>query len=185
MNRRIKALSVLAVVAVAAAGCGGGSTSNTGSGTTLVVGVDLPFQGSAKDSSDDTWNAMNLYLEQVGGKAGNYKVALKKYDDSTAAKGAWDDATCKANGSDHVANTDEVAVMGTFNSGCAKLEAPVLNAAPDGPMLMVSHANTNVGLTKTWDPGEPQKYFPTGTRSYARVVTTDDYQGAAMAKFAA
>ena len=152
---------------------------------TLVIGVDLPFQGSSKDSSDDTWNAMQLYLEQIGGKVGNYKVELKKYDDSTAAKGAWDDATCTKNANDHVANADEVAVMGTYNSGCAKLEAPVLNQAPDGPMLMVSHANTNAGLTKTWDPGEPEKYFPTGKRSYARVVTTDDFQGPADAQFAA
>src|SRR5258705_12786258 len=70
MNRRIKALSVLAVGAVAltAAGCGGGSTTNPpSSNTTLVVGVDLPFQGSSKDSSDDTFSAMKLYLESVGG----------------------------------------------------------------------------------------------------------------------
>ena len=186
MNRRIKALSVLAVAAVAAAGCGGGSSSNSSTeGQTLVVGVDLPFQGSAKDASDDTWNAMQLYLTQVGGKAGKYKVELKKYDNSTAAKGAWDDATCTKNANDHVANANEVAVMGTYNSGCAKLEAPVLNQDPKGPMLMVSHANTNPGLTKTWDPGEPAKYFPSGKRSYARVVTTDDIQGPAAAQFAA
>ena len=184
MNRRMKALAVLGVVAVAAAGCGGGSTSTGGEVKTLVIGVDLPFQGSSKDASDDTWNAMQLYVEQIGGKVGNYKVELKKYDDSTAAKGAWDDATCTKNANDHVANAAEVAVMGTFNSGCAKLEAPVLNQAPDGPMLMVSHANTNVGLTKTWSAGEPAKYFPTGKRSYARVVTTDDVQGPAAAQFA-
>jgi branched-chain amino acid transport system substrate-binding protein len=184
MNRRMKALAVLGVVAVAAAGCGGGSTSTGGEAKTLVIGVDLPFQGSSKDASDDTWNAMQLYIEQIGGKVGNYKVELKKYDDSTAAKGAWDDATCTKNANDHVANAAEVAVMGTFNSGCAKLEAPVLNQAPDGPMLMVSHANTNVGLTKTWSAGEPAKYFPTGKRSYARVVTTDDVQGPAAAQFA-
>jgi len=52
-------------------------------------------------------------------------------------------------------------------------------------MLMVSHANTNPGLTKTWDAGEPAKYFPSGKRSYARVVTTDDIQGPAAAQFAA
>ena len=50
------------------------------------------------------------------------------------------------------ATPDEVAVMGTLNSGCAKIEVPVLNQAPNGPMLMVSHANTNVGLTRPWDP---------------------------------
>ena len=48
-------------------------------------------------------------------------------------------------------------------------------------MLMVGHANTNPGLTKTWDTGEPDKYYPSGTRNYARVVTTDDYQGVGAA----
>src|SRR6185295_12915470 len=132
-----------------------------------------------------TNNAIKLYLEQVGNKAGNYDVQFKTYVDSTAAKGAWDDATCAKNAQDHVANTDEVAVMGTYNSGCAKIIVPVLNQDPDGPMLMVSHANTNPGLTKTWDPGEPDKFYPTGTRNYARVVTTDDFQGAADSTYIA
>jgi branched-chain amino acid transport system substrate-binding protein len=61
---------------------------------------------------------------------------------------------------------------------------PVLNQAPGGALLMVSHANTNPGLTKAWDPNEPDKYYPTGTRNYARVATTDDYQGPAAAQFA-
>ncbi|WP_307672077.1 branched-chain amino acid ABC transporter substrate-binding protein [Streptomyces sp. V4I2] len=151
----------------------------------MVIGIDLPLQGASKDASESTVNAMKLYLDQVGGKAGKYKVKLKVYDDSTAAKGAWDDATCAKNAQDHVANTEEVAVMGTYNSGCAKIEVPVLNQDPKGPMLMVSHANTNPGLTKSWDPGEPEKYFPSGKRNYARVIATDDYQGAAGAQFAA
>jgi branched-chain amino acid transport system substrate-binding protein len=117
-----------------------------------------------------------MYLDQVGGKAGKFNITLKTYDDSTAAKGAWDDAACAKNGTDHVANTNEVAVMGTFNSGCAKIEVPTLNQDSTGPMLMVSHANTNPGLTKKWETGEPDKYYPTGVRT-TRVVTTDDYQG--------
>jgi branched-chain amino acid transport system substrate-binding protein len=52
-------------------------------------------------------------------------------------------------------------------------------------MLMVSHANTNVGLTKTWEQGEPDKYYPTGKRNYARVVTTDDFQGTADSTYVA
>jgi branched-chain amino acid transport system substrate-binding protein len=111
-------------------------------------------------------------------------VQLKTYDDSTAAKGGWDDATCAKNANDHVANKAEVAVMGTYNSGCAKIEVPVLNQDPTGPMLMVSHANTNPGLTKAWDPGEPDKYYPTTVRNYGRVIATDDFQGQADAQFA-
>ena len=52
-------------------------------------------------------------------------------------------------------------------------------------MLMVSDANTNPGLTKAWDPGEPDKYYPSGKRNYARIPTTDDYQGTADSRFAA
>ncbi|MEO8266360.1 MAG: branched-chain amino acid ABC transporter substrate-binding protein [Ilumatobacteraceae bacterium] len=167
----------------------GGTAAPAGTGApaaggTLIIATDLPLQGASKDASDDTNNAVSMLIEQAGGKAGAYNVALKSYDDSTAAKGGWDDATCAKNANDHVANAAEVAVMGTYNSGCAKIEVPVLNQDPSGPMLMISHANTNPGLTKVWDPGEPDKFYPTGVRNYGRVIATDDFQGAADAQFA-
>ena len=135
MTRRITALAVAAVTVLAgAAACSkSGSSSNTNK--TLIVGVDLPFQGASADTSNATYNAMQIYLDSVGGKAGNYKVQLKKYDDSTAAAGKWDDATCNKNADAHVSNADEVAVMGTYNSGCAKLEVPKLNQDTSGPLV--------------------------------------------------
>ena len=72
-----------------------------------------------------------------------------------------------------------LGVLGTFNSGCAKLEIPILNRAPGGPVA-ISSANTAVGLTHDapWnDPGEPNIYYPTKIRNYARVAATDDFQG--------
>ncbi len=173
---KIGALAIAGAIALAA--CGSSSSSKA-----LVIGTDFPLQGSSADASASTNNAIKLYLEQIGNKVGNFSIEIKEYDNSTAAKGGWDDAQCAKNAQDHVANTAEVAVVGTYNSGCAKIIVPVLNQAPDGPMLMVSHANTNPGLTKTWNPGEPDKYYPTGKRNYARVVTTDDYQGAAAAQY--
>ena len=192
-----KAIAPLVLVAGAAAlaACGGSSSSNSSSsssgsagggasGSTLIIGSDLPLQGASADASADTNLAIKLLLKKVGNKAGNFNVDLKEYDDSTAAKGAWDDATCTANANAHVSNKAEVAVMGTYNSGCAKLEVPILNQDPSGPMLMISHANTNPGLTKAWDPGEPEKYYPTGTLNYGRIIATDDFQGQADAQFA-
>jgi branched-chain amino acid transport system substrate-binding protein len=189
MAKPIKLLAVMAAVVLLAGACasksGGSSSGGSGGGKTLIISTDLPMQGASKDASDATINAINLYLDQIGHKAGPYTIKLQTYDDSTAAAGKWDDATCASNAQAHVANKDEVAVMGTYNSGCAKIEVPVLEQAPGGGMLMVSHANTNPGLTKAWDPGEPNKYYPNGTRNYARVITTDDFQGAAAAQFAA
>jgi branched-chain amino acid transport system substrate-binding protein len=192
MRTTIKIGAVAVASALALAACGSDSDTASdgatggagGGGDTLVVSTDLPLQGAAADANKSANDMIKLYLEQVGNKAGDYTIELKEYDNATAAKGSWDDATCAKNAQDHVANTGEVAVMGTYNSGCAKIIVPVLNQDPNGPMLMVSHANTNPGLTKTWDPGEPDIFYPTGKRNYARVVTTDDFQGQAAAQFA-
>jgi len=184
MTRVVVLGAVAALSLSACATNGGGAGGGGGAPSELIISTDLPLQGSSASTSESTNNMIELYLEQIGHKAGNYTIKLQTYDDSTAAKGAWDDAACAKNATDHVANEAEVAVMGTYNSGCAKIEVPTLNQDSTGPMLMVSHANTNPGLTKPWETGEPEKYFPTGTRNYARVVTTDDYQGQGAAQFA-
>jgi len=80
-----------------------------------------------------------------------------------------------------------IGVIGTFNSGCAAIEIPVLNQAPDGGIAMVSPANTypclTVNLPGGCDSTEPDKYYPSGSRNYVRVVAHDAYQGAAVAEF--
>jgi branched-chain amino acid transport system substrate-binding protein len=187
MAKPIRVVALVAVAALGLAACGGSSSGGSGGsgGKTLIISSDLPLQGSSKDASEATNNAIELYLESVGNKAGNYTIKFQKYDDSTAAAAKWDSGQCQKNATAHVQNADEVAVMGTYNSGCAKIEVPILNQDPKGPMLMVSHANTNPGLTKKWEAGEPEKFYPKGTRNYARVVTTDDVQGLAAANFVA
>jgi branched-chain amino acid transport system substrate-binding protein len=76
-----------------------------------------------------------------------------------------------------------VGVIGTYNSGCAAIEIPILNEAG---VAMISPANTAVGLTHVGPgsgEGEPEKYYPTGTRNYVRVVASDDLQGKTDAEF--
>jgi len=190
MAKPIRAVALVAVASLGLAACGGSSSSGSsssgggGGGKTLIISTDLPLQGPSKDASESTNQAIELYLQQIGNKAGNYTIKLQKYDDSTAAAAKWDSGQCATNANAHVKNKDEVAIMGTFNSGCAKIQVPILDQDPAGPMLMVSHANTNPGLTKAWDSGEPDKYYPKSARNYARVVTTDDVQGVAVGTFA-
>jgi branched-chain amino acid transport system substrate-binding protein len=78
-------------------------------------------------------------------------------------------------------------VIGTYNSGCAAVEIPILNGAPEGALAMVSPANTYVGLTRAGPgslPGEPETLYPRGVRNYVRVVAADDVQGPANAVLA-
>jgi branched-chain amino acid transport system substrate-binding protein len=146
-----------------------------------IIASDLPLQGAIRHQTLQISRAVIWELAQMGWKAGSLKIGYQSCDDSTAQTAAWDSAKCATNARSYANNKSVIGVIGTFNSGCAKIEVPVLNRAHPGPLAMVSPANTNPGLTKHWDPGEPQKYYPTGVRNYARVVATDDFQGPADA----
>jgi branched-chain amino acid transport system substrate-binding protein len=153
----------------------------------LLIASDLPLQGAGRAQTIQMTKAIAFVFAQAGWKSGNYTIAYQSCDDSTAQAGAWDSGTCSSNATSYAQDSSVVGVIGTFNSGCAEIEIPIENRAPAGPLAMVSPANTYVGLTHTGPgtaPGEPGKYYPTGKRSYARVVAADDYQGAADATLA-
>ena len=65
-------------------------------------------------------------------KAGDFTVGYQGCDDSTAQTGAWDSAKCSSNARAYASERTLIGVLGTFNSGCAKLEVPILNRAPGG-----------------------------------------------------
>src|SRR5689334_18698341 len=111
MVKPVRAIAVVAAAALAVAACGGSDdSSGGGGGKTLIISSDLPLQGASKDASVATNNAIKLYLEQQGNKAGDYTIKFQEYDDSTAAKGQWDDGQCTKNATAHVQNKDEVAI---------------------------------------------------------------------------
>jgi branched-chain amino acid transport system substrate-binding protein len=131
--------------------------------------------------------AVEFILKQHDWKAGGKNIGFQSCDNSTAQAGSWDSAKCTANARAYANNSAVIGVIGTFNSGCAKLEIPIADRAPNGPIAYVSPANTYPGLTISGpgtESGEPDVYYPTGKRNYARVVWNDQFQGAADAQFA-
>ena len=196
---------VIGVLAFAAAGCGGDDDGDGGGGATalpsascgpirkgdadpeFLIASDLPLQGSNRSLTTEMADAIEFVLKKRDYKAGDYTIGYQSCDDSTAQAGSWDSAKCSSNARAYANNESVLGVVGTFNSGCAKLEIPVANRAPDGPLAMVSPANTYPGLTISGpgtEAGEPDNYYPTGSRNYARVVWNDQFQGAANAQLA-
>ena len=151
----------------------------------LLIASDLPLQGAGRAQTIQMASAIKFILQSRGFKAGKFTVGYQSCDDATAQRGAWDSAKCTANAQAYARDRSVVGLVGTFNSGCARLIIPILNRAPGGAVAMVSPANTAIGLTHAVvglsDPGEPQKYYPTGKRNYVRVATSDDFQGPAGA----
>jgi branched-chain amino acid transport system substrate-binding protein len=154
------------------------------SGGQYLIASDLPLQGSGRTQTVQMTKAIAYILKQHNWKAGKYSLAYQSCDDSTAQAGKWDSGKCSANANAYAQDQSVVGVIGTFNSGCAEIIIPTLNRAPNGPVGMVSPANTYVGLTHPGPgtaAGEPGKYYPTGKRNYIRIVAADDFQGAADA----
>jgi branched-chain amino acid transport system substrate-binding protein len=152
----------------------------------VLIASDLPLQGSSRTQTLQMTAAIRQVLANNDWKAGAVSVGYQSCDDSTAQAGKWDPGKTSQNANAYAENQSVLAVIGTFNSGAAAIMIPVLNQAPGGGLAMMSPANTYVCLTEG-GPGcaddEPDKYYPTGARNYARVVAHDAYQGAALAEF--
>jgi branched-chain amino acid transport system substrate-binding protein len=151
--------------------------------TLVKIVSSLPRTGSAKQQSDTLVRGIRMAIDEAEGRAGPFRVEYLDLDDSTAAAGQWTSEAEAANARRALQDPDVVAYIGTFNSGAAKVSMPILNL---GDLLMVSPANTAVGLTKPGlgAPGEPEVYRPTGRLNYMRVVPADDLQGPLSADWA-
>lgn len=197
---------LVAVLGLAAAGCGGdddGGGDGGGGGAVealpsascgpirkgsedpdALIASDLPLQGANRALTTEMADAIEYILGQHDWKAGDTVLGYQSCDDSTAQAGSWDSAKCSSNARAYANNDSMIGLIGTFNSGCAKLEIPIANRES---LAMVSPANTYPGLTEGGpgtESGEPDVYYPTGKRNYARVVWNDQFQGAANAQFA-
>jgi branched-chain amino acid transport system substrate-binding protein len=75
-----------------------------------------------------------------------------------------------------------IGYLGDFNSGASAVSIPLLNRLG---IPQISPGSSAVGLTTRgpgWAPGEPQKYYPSGVRTFARVVPTDAYEAVALVR---
>ena len=176
MNTAAVLLSALALVGQA----DGGPRASAAQTQPLRLYSSLPLHGPARSSSVDVIRAIRLALRDHGFSAGGHRIEYVSLDDSTAASRGWDAAQTKANAR-HVAQDERaIAYIGELNSGATANSLPTLNEAD---ILQVSPANTYVGLTRDGPgtgPGEPDIYYPTGARTYGRVIPNDRFQGVAQ-----
>jgi len=163
-------------------GSGGSSTSASSGSTNLTIYSSLPLQGDSRPQSVSVVDGEKLALEKAGGKVGNYTINYKSLDDATAAAGKWEPGATSGDARKAAQDKSTIAYLGEFNSGASAISLPILNEAG---ILQVSPSNTAVGLTRSKgaDKGEPDKYYPSGKRTYGRVVPADHIQAAAQVTY--
>jgi branched-chain amino acid transport system substrate-binding protein len=185
--RRIAAASCLVTAlsfGVAACGGddddGGGGGTSTGS-TNLTIYSSLPLQGDSRPQSESVVNGERLALEEAKNKVGKFTIKYVSLDDSTASAGKWEPGKTSANARKAAQDDSTIAYLGEFNSGATAISLPILNEAG---ILQVSPSNTAVDLTRPGaEPGAPDKYYPSGKRTFGRTVPADHIQGAAQVSY--
>jgi branched-chain amino acid transport system substrate-binding protein len=178
----IALLIIALLIAVVLPDCGGHSApvGNRVHGRTLTVYVSVPLHGASAVSGSAVLNGARLALADSSGRVGRYRIVLKGLDDSTAQRGEWDPGQTTLNARRAIQDPTTIGYIGELDSGASAVSIPLLNRAE---IAQVSPASTGAGLTVSDAgafPGEPAKYYPAGTRTFARVVPNDGVQAAAL-----
>src|SRR5215831_14583362 len=180
---RTRAMMVTAIAAALAVACGTSSGGGSGSKGTIKIGSDLPVCTSAGQT---TGNGVKFAVDQrnAAGGVNGYTIAYQSFDD--CRQGAYSADAGVENVQSMLGDSKFLGMIGPYNSAVAKAEIPV--SAPQH-FTMISPSNTNPCLTKEVQPPLPAcSYHAADLRNgnannYWRVVTTDDYQGPAMADY--
>ena len=147
----------------------------------LLIASDLPLQGGARFPANQMAAAVISVLRAHAFRAGRFALGYQSCDDSIARTGLFDTPKCAANAKAYVAAPKLVGVIGPMNSGCAFPQVPIASRAS---LALVSPSATDVALTRP-PPGAAlraeRRLYPTGIRTFARLLAPDDAQGAAEA----
>ena len=189
MGRKVTvaaALAAVLLVALVVAGCGSSSGHTLAAsrirGKTLTVYVSAPLLGRSDVTGQAVVSGARLALDRVGARIGEYRIAFKALDDATAARGGWDPGQTTINARLAVLDPTTIGYVGEVDSGASAISIPPLNRAG---IPQVSPTSAAVGLTSAAlgaQPGEPQKYYPTGMRTFARVAPDDRIQAIAQVR---
>ena len=177
----MRVLAALAA-AVALAGCGSERSAVTAGGR--VVGDNLTIYASVPDPARgvgrDMVDASKLAIAQAGGRVGDFGINFVALDEGSL--GAPDPPRVAGAAAEQaIRDTQLIAVVGAVRSDTAITSLPLFNAAG---ILLVSPGAGYAGFTEPVAAGEPDRWYPSGRRTFARVIEDDTAQARALLRAA-
>jgi branched-chain amino acid transport system substrate-binding protein len=179
-------LVALAAVLLGVVGCGGVAVSDVAEATggQLTIYSSLPLQGPTAGISEQIVDGEKLALADAGGRAGPFKIEYSSLDDANPTSGQWEPGLTATNAKIAAQDTSTIAYLGELDSAATAVSLPFINAAG---ILQVSPASPYVGLTSSLDAGqdEPERFYPSGKRTFVRLPPGDVVQAAALVQLLA
>jgi branched-chain amino acid transport system substrate-binding protein len=160
------------------AGCGSERAAITAGGRvagdnlTVYTSVPDPGRGLGRDMVD----ASKLAIAEAGGRAGDFGINFVAVDEGSLASASPPIVAGEA-AEQVVRDTQVVAVVGAVRSDTALTSLPLFNAAG---ILLVSPGAGYAGFTDPIGPGEPERWYPSGRATFARVIADDAAQAQAL-----
>ncbi|MEJ7797164.1 MAG: branched-chain amino acid ABC transporter substrate-binding protein [Solirubrobacteraceae bacterium] len=170
------------MLALAACGDEAQEDGPTSGSRTVTIYSSLPLHGPERRSSQDMVNSIKLALAQADGKAGVLSVTYVSLDSSTREQGTWTSDRVLDNARQAVRDINAIAYIGERDSAATALSLPLTN---EGATLQVSPTSAYDGLTRAGGvrTGEPERFYPSGVRTFGRMVPPDHLQASALVDF--
>jgi branched-chain amino acid transport system substrate-binding protein len=145
----------------------------------------FPKHGTAAHQSKLITQAIDLAIEQATSSiTPTVKIEHVALDGGSGETGDWTPEHERENVTIATNNGGTtVAYIGPYTSGATGISLPITNK---NGLLQLSPTATWPGLTLDgWNEGEPETYYPSGSRNFARLMPPDSAQGTAAAQWSA
>ncbi len=183
---RLAAPLLIPILALAL-GCGGGGEEPADAragGEPLTVYLSAPSRGDSALQADAVAAGARLALADARGLAGGQEVRLRELDSSAPEGSGWDPATVAANAERAADDPSAIAYVGELDLGGSAISLPITNRAD---LLQVSPLDGLTSLTRREPDGGrtgPERYYPSGRRSFVRLAPIDLIQAGALVEWA-
>ena len=166
-------------------GCGGGDDRpRVPDGDALKIYTSLPRHGDSASAAAAVAEGQRLALEDHKGRAGGRRVELVTLASTEPDDPTFDPALVERNAERAADDRAAIAYLGELDSGGSAISVPVTN---DVGLLQLSPKDSLTSLTQI-EPGGPrggpERYYPSDTRTFARLVPTDLSHATALVDWA-
>jgi branched-chain amino acid transport system substrate-binding protein len=148
---------------------------------TVRIVSSLPSRGVFAGQTKAIAEAIRQAIAERNAMAGGWHIEYVPMEGGSDETGEWSRERELENATMAADDPSVIAYIGPYNSGAARVSLPVTNRAG---LLQASPSATWPGLTLPgWDEGEPQRYFPSGTPNFVRLMPPDSVLADAAAQW--